>query len=69
MTGFIKSISISFDTSFNYGLFTARYSLTPSSGENLKAGRYTFILDNPYNAKSPLVPSGLLGPVRVMVED
>jgi hypothetical protein len=30
MTGFIKSISMSSDTSFNYGLFTARYSLTPS---------------------------------------
>ena len=27
MTGFIKSISLSFDTSLNYGLFTARYDV------------------------------------------
>ena len=28
MTGFIQSISLSFDTSFNYGLFTARRDVT-----------------------------------------
>ena len=36
-------------------------------GKPLKAGRYTFSTNDPYNAKSPLVPSGLLGPVRILI--
>jgi hypothetical protein len=35
-------------------------------GKTIKAGRYTFSTHDPYNAKSPLVPSGLLGPVRII---
>jgi hypothetical protein len=31
-TGFIQSISMSFNTSFNYGLFTARRDVTPRDG-------------------------------------
>jgi len=34
-------------------------------GKTHKAGRYTFSTHDPYNAKSPLVPSGLLGPVQI----
>lgn len=33
-------------------------------GKTIKAGRYTFSTRDPYNAKSPLVASGLLGPVE-----
>lgn len=35
-------------------------------GKQFKAGRYTFSTHDPYNARSPLLPSGLLGPVMVM---
>jgi hypothetical protein len=35
-------------------------------GKTINAGRYTFSTHDPYNAKSPLVPSGLLGPVRII---
>lgn len=38
-------------------------------GKPLKAGRYTFSTHDPYNAKSPLVPSGLLGPVGILVSE
>jgi hypothetical protein len=34
-----------------------------------KAGRYTFTTHDPYKPDSPLVPSGLLGPVSLMVAD
>jgi hypothetical protein len=34
-------------------------------GQKFKTGRYTFSTSDPYNAQSPLVPSGLLGPVEI----
>ena len=34
-------------------------------GQPFKAGRYTYCLHDPYNAQSPLDPSGLLGPVTL----
>lgn len=34
-------------------------------GEPVKAGRYTYITHHYYNADSPLLPSGLLGPVTI----
>jgi hypothetical protein len=34
-------------------------------GNKLKAGRYTFSTNDPYNKQSPLVSSGLLGPVTL----
>ena len=34
--------------------------------ETLKTGRYTFTTHDPYNADSPLLPSGLLGPVQLL---
>ena len=34
--------------------------------KKLKAGRYTFSTHDAYNAKSSLVPSGLLGPVQIL---
>ena len=36
-------------------------------GEEFKAGRYTFSTHDPYNAQSALVPSGLVGPVRILI--
>ncbi len=36
-------------------------------GKRIPAGRYTFCTDDPYDANSPLVPSGLLGPVRILI--
>ena len=36
-------------------------------GQPFKAGRYTFTTHDPYKAQSPLAPSGLLGPVRLMM--
>jgi predicted GH43/DUF377 family glycosyl hydrolase len=33
------------------------------SGQKIQTGRYTFSTSDPYNAQSPLLPSGLLGPV------
>ncbi len=38
-------------------------------GQSFKAGRYTFCTHDPYNAQSPLLPSGLLGPVRILVRE
>jgi hypothetical protein len=35
-------------------------------GKTIPAGRYTFCTDDPYKADSPLLPSGLLGPVRIV---
>jgi hypothetical protein len=35
-------------------------------GQPIKAGRYTYCTHDPYNAQSPLVSSGLLGPVTLM---
>jgi hypothetical protein len=35
-------------------------------GQTIKAGRYTFSTHDPYNAQSPLVASGLLGPLRIL---
>jgi hypothetical protein len=37
-------------------------------GQEFKAGRYTFCTSVPYDAQSPLVSSGLLGPVRIMTQ-
>jgi len=36
-------------------------------GKPIKTGRYTFCTDNLYNAQSPLLPSGLIGPVQIMM--
>jgi hypothetical protein len=46
----------------------ARTVESPSSPgeETLKTGRYTFTTHDPYNADSPLLPSGLLGPVQLL---
>jgi len=38
------------------------------AGKEFKTGRYTFSTHDPYNAKSPLVASGLLGPVQILKE-
>ena len=35
-------------------------------GKKFKAGRYTFSTHDPYKQQSPLLPSGLLGPVQIM---
>jgi len=35
-------------------------------GEKIQAGRYTFSTSDPYEQQSPLLPSGLLGPVQIM---
>jgi len=37
-------------------------------GEEFKTGRYTFSTSDPYGAQSPLLPSGLLGPVRILTQ-
>jgi hypothetical protein len=37
-------------------------------GKKIPAGRYTFCTDDPYDPTSPLAPSGLLGPVRIMIQ-
>ena len=34
-------------------------------GSEFKTGRYTFSTSDPYNSNSPLLPSGLLGPVQI----
>jgi len=38
-------------------------------GKEIKAGRYTYCTDNLYKKGSPLLPSGLLGPVQILVRD
>jgi hypothetical protein len=35
-------------------------------GKPFKAGRYTYTTHDPYKQESPLLPSGLLGPVSLM---
>lgn len=35
-------------------------------GKSYETGRYTFFTASPYKADAPLMPSGLLGPVRLM---
>ncbi len=35
-------------------------------GQHFKAGRFTFSTSDPYRRESPLLPSGLLGPVKVL---
>lgn len=35
-------------------------------GKQITTGRYTFSTADPFNAQSPLLPSGLLGPVRLL---
>jgi len=35
-------------------------------GKSFKTGRYTFSTHDFYKVDSPLMPSGLLGPVRLM---
>ncbi|MFN8008570.1 MAG: glycosyl hydrolase [Terriglobia bacterium] len=37
-------------------------------GKRIKTGRYTFITHSYYNSDSPLQPSGLIGPVQILVE-
>ena len=37
-------------------------------GQPFKGGRYTFTTHDPYTAQSPLLPSGLLGPVTLLTE-
>ena len=37
-------------------------------GNKLKAGRYTFSTNDPYDRQSPLLSSGLLGPVTLRTE-
>jgi len=36
-------------------------------GKSHPTGRYTFVTKNYFKADSPLLPSGLLGPVRILV--
>jgi hypothetical protein len=38
-------------------------------GKRIPAGRYTFCTDDPYDPNSPLVPSGLLGPVQILISE
>jgi hypothetical protein len=38
-------------------------------GKKIPAGRYTFCTDDPYDSNSPLAPSGLLGPVQVLISE
>ena len=40
----------------------------PADANARTTGRYTFSTHDPYNAQSALVPSGLLGPVRVITD-
>jgi len=37
-------------------------------GQKIQTGRYTFSTSNPYASKSPLVSSGLLGPVQLLTQ-
>ena len=36
------------------------------SGRSYKAGRYTYTTKNPYKSGTKLLPSGLIGPVRIL---
>ena len=38
-------------------------------GKKLKAGRYTFSTHDPYKPQAPLLASGLLGPVRILIKE
>ena len=38
-------------------------------GTKIQTGRYTFSTDDPYKADSPLVSSGLLGPVQIIISE
>jgi hypothetical protein len=38
-------------------------------GQKFKAGRYTFSTHDPYDSQSPLVSSGLLGPVQILISE
>ena len=38
-------------------------------GKKIKTGRYTYSTHNPYKPKSPLLPSGLLGPVTILTTE
>ena len=37
-------------------------------GQNIQTGRYTFSTSDPYTKQSPLLPSGLLGPVQLLTQ-
>ncbi|HAK94658.1 MAG TPA: hypothetical protein DCM87_06560 [Planctomycetes bacterium] len=37
-------------------------------GQRIVTGRYTFSTSDPYGARSPLLPSGLLGPVQLLTQ-
>jgi len=38
-------------------------------GNPFKPGRYTYTTHDPFKSNSPLLPSGLLGPVRVLITE
>ena len=37
-------------------------------GQEIKTGRYTFSTSDPYEQQSPLLPSGLLGPLQLLTQ-
>jgi hypothetical protein len=41
----------------------------PADANARTTGRYTFSTHDPYKPQSPLVPSGLLGPVSLMEQE
>jgi hypothetical protein len=36
------------------------------AGQEFPAGRYTFVTHNQFKASTPLLPAGLVGPVRIV---